>query len=301
MVVLNLVVSGILVGCIYALFAVGLTLSLGVMRVLNVAHGAVLSLAGILAVQAAGNVPGVNSLPTVIIAAMVVGAVAGLLIDLFAIQPTKRADKLTPSQIERGTLIGTLAFLYAFDSVSTTRTSAQAVSLPLSVFRLRPVKIGSINTSNAEILAFFVALVVFALMVLIVRRTQVGRALRATALDTEAAQYLGVNVRLYSGVSSAVAGALAGLAGVLIVASLGTIDYTTGDNLINLGFCAVILGGIGSIEGSLLGGLLLGVGGTVVAYYVGSQWQDMVPILLFAVLAVVRPRGLFGSRNVRTV
>ena len=155
MVITNLVVGGLLVGCIYALFAVGLTLSLGVMRVLNVAHGAILSLAGILAVQAIGNVPGVDSLPAVIVLAMLIGGAAGLLIDFFAIQPAKRAEKLSPSQVERATLIGTLAFLYAFDAVSTTRTNAQAVSLPLSVFKLRSVKIGSVMTSNAEIGAFF--------------------------------------------------------------------------------------------------------------------------------------------------
>jgi len=301
MILLQQILGGLLIGAVYSLFAVGLSLSLGVMRVLNVAHGAVLTLSVVLALEVSRSVSWLNNMPAIVILGMAFGGLGVLLTDFFAFRPARLADKLSPSQAERATLVGSLAFLFAYDAIALQRTNAQPVSLPSDVFSSVPVHIGSISVSSAPLIGAIVAVVIFASMALIVRKTQVGRGLRATTQDREAAQYLGVNVERYAQVSSLVAGMLAGLAGVFIVASLGAVDYSSGDNLMHRGFVIVVLGGIGSIEGSLVGGLLLGVVEVLTGYYVGSSWQAAVPMILFMVLVVFRPNGLFGSMNVRRI
>jgi branched-chain amino acid transport system permease protein len=292
---LTLLLSGILFGGVYALFSVGLSVLLGVMRVFNIAHGAVFTVAALTTIEIAKDT-GWSWVPLVAIGAGI-GAVLGIPIELLAVRPFRRLHLLR-EDMEHGTLLATLALLFIANALTTHYTAAQYWSYPFGTFPTRIVKIGSIGLSIVYYIDFAIALVLIGVLAFVVKRTQVGRAVRAIASDHRSARLLGINVGRFSLGLTMMASGLAGTAGVLLAMAFNAVGWDFGDTFLFQGFVIVVLGGVGSILGTLLAAFLLSTLETFTAYYAGGSWSEAVAFGLLMLFLAVRPRGLFGAQEV---
>jgi branched-chain amino acid transport system permease protein len=274
--------SGLGIGGLFAVTALGLSLVFGVMRLMNLAHGEFIVL-GAYVIYYLAHLAGLDPLVAVLIAAPVVALLAYPL-QHYALSPVMSRGAEAPLLITFGvSVVIQNLFVLAFtaDVRSLDASYAQAnVSLGVKV----PV---------IYIISLAVALVLLAITHLVVTRTSFGRRLRASSEDPVAAEVMGVNVRrVYSATyalaagSAAVGGALVGLA-----FSFGPV---TGTTYLVTGFAVVVLGGVGSIKGTLIGGLLLGVIESVGAAFVGDGWRVFIGCMVVLVVLSIRPQGLFG-------
>jgi len=280
--------NGVVVGSVYALFALGFTLVFGINHVLNLAHGAVFTVGAFAALYAVTllDLP----LPLAALAAVVVGGLASVLLDLVCFRPLRRRDAPEFAAIV-SSIGGGLILTSAAQQISQT----QVMRFPFGTF---PVVIWRVLGLRIQLLQLviigFVAVIVLGLS-LYLYRTEFGRQIRAVAISGRTAQLLGINPAVVFAQVFFIAGALAGAAGVLIGLAFNSVHYVMGEPLLLRAFVVVVLGGMGSIIGAVVAGLLLGVVQSLSVAYVSSGLSDaLIFCLLFAVLAV-RPTGLFGD------
>ena len=285
------VLNGLLLGGVYALFAVGLTLSLGVARVMNLAHGVTLSLAAIAGVKLTSEVD--IGFPLLLVFGALVGAGIGVLLELFAFRPLRAGP--SERNIEMPSLVSSLAAVFILQTLAQRWTNAEVISYPSTVFQSHRVDLGPLTARSILLVTFVIAIVLVALVWAVLNRTQAGRAVRAVAMDEEAASMVAINARQVKLLTMVASGALAGIAGILIGLSLGAVDFNMGESQILRGFTVVILGGIGSVPGALIGGLLLGVTEGITVDIAGSSWQVAASFVLLFVFLVARPQGIFGK------
>lgn len=288
---ISLLVSGTLIGGVYALFAIGLSLLLGVMRVFTVAHGAVLTATALIVITIAHHT-GWTWLPLIGLGALVGGA-WGIPLEFLAIRPF-RSGRLLTSDMEHATLISTFALLYIANALMVHYTEAQVLYFPFHVYPTGAITIGGIGEGIIYYINFGFALGLIALLAAVVRFTQFGRAIRAIASDFRAAQLLGINVNVYSLATSVIACSLAGIAGVLLGFAFNSVDYSFGDNLLYQGFVIVVLGGIGSIWGTLVAAVLLSLLQSEIGYHAGGDWASIISFGALIVILIARPQGFFG-------
>jgi len=280
--------NGVVVGSVYALFALGFTLVFGINHVLNLAHGAVFTVGAFAALYAVTllDLP----LPLAALAAVVVGGLASVLLDLVCFRPLRRRDAPEFAAIV-SSIGGGLILTSAAQQISQT----QVMRFPFGTF---PVVIWRVLGLRIQLLQLViigsVAVIVLGLL-LYLYRTEFGRQIRAVAINGRTAQLLGINPAFVFAQVFFIAGALAGAAGVLIGLAFNSVHYVMGEPLLLRAFVVVVLGGMGSIIGAVVAGLLLGVVQSLSVAYVSSGLSDaLIFCLLFAVLAV-RPTGLFGD------
>ncbi len=276
--------NGLIIGAFYALMALGLSLILNLSGVINFAHGGFLAIGGYLAYTL---MPYLGFWGALIVAPFLT-ALIGVAIERVLIRRLYGRDPLY-------SLL--LTFGLAFMIEDGTRFIWGARSLPYQI----PESLSSPLSSSLFFLTgyrvFMVALVavaVFALF-LILNRTRLGLRIRAGTLDLETVSVLGVNVRVLRNLNFGLGIYLAGLAGVLAVGMLG-LQPTVGDSLIMPSFIAIIVGGLGSLPGTLLGGLLIGVASGVTSVFFPSASEAVIYVMMAAVL-IVRPRGLLGEEG----
>lgn len=285
------VLNGLLLGGVYALFAVGLTLSLGVARVMNLAHGVTLSLAAIAGVKLTADVD--LPLPILLLFGAAVGGVIGVLLEFFCFRPLRAGP--SERNIEMPSLVASLAVVFILQTIAQKWTNADVINFSPDVFQSRQVDLGPLTTRSILIVTFVVAVVLVGATWWVLTKTQAGRAVRAVALDEEAAGMVGINASRVKLATMVVSSALAGVAGILIGLSLGSVDFNMGESQLLRGFTVVILGGIGSVPGALIGGLLLGVSEGVTVQLFGSSWQAAASFTLLIVFLIFRPQGIFGK------
>ena len=286
--------NGLFIGSIYALFAIGFTLVFGILDRLNLAHPAVFAASafvGIELVEEAGL-----SIWTALPVVFVFGAVMGLLIERFGFRPLKnRPDAhfagLISSIAIAGMVIALLQWRYGPD---TRRFPAG--SFPDTRF---DVFGGQVTLVQVVILAVSLALVVG--LTWLVGKSRLGRGMRAIAENPTAARVLGVNVDRVTATTFAISSALGAVAGVLFAMNVNSAQLGMGSAIELKGLAVIIVGGMGSLPGALIGGLVLGLAEVFAVQYIGSSWRDLIAFgLLFGIL-LVRPQGLFGARKVREV
>jgi branched-chain amino acid transport system permease protein len=277
-------VNGILVGGIFAVVALGFSLVWGIMNIINLAHGAFVMLGAYTAfvLFSAWHVDPFLSIPV----AFVLLFAFGYCIQRFVINFVVRAPILTTFLLTFGLslLIVNVALLVFHGDVKgiTTQYSGSNFS------------IGSVTIAWVKLWTLLVALAITALMQLWLTRSKTGRAIRAMAMDIDAAQLSGVRVaHLYAVVFGLGAG-LAGAAGVLISLSY-SIQPSMGDPFVITAFVVCVLGGLGSVQGALLGGVVYGVLEAFGSQYIGTGLQDAVALVVLLVVLIVRPRGLLGK------
>lgn len=291
---LAVVINGMLLGLLYALFATGLTVSFGVMRVFNVAYGALMTLVVIEVCRLPDDWP----LPYLCLAGIGLGAVAGVVVELVAVKPLRKRVSGT-DQLSEATFLSTVAVMLIVGGLNIRETGGgRYQSFPESKLLSGAIDVGPVTLQRGYVVSAAVAVVVVIGCALVFNRTQVGRSLRAIAADQDMATLLGIDVARYSAGAAAVAGGLAGLAGVLLAGILTSFDIGFGDTFLLKGFAIVVLAGLGRVGGVLLGGIILGVTETMLGYFGASGWSVAGSMALIALILMVKPNGLFGRVGV---
>jgi branched-chain amino acid transport system permease protein len=293
-VLVSVLINGVLLGCVYSLFAVGLTISFGMMRVFNVAYGSVVTFAVIEAGAHAAHA----SLPVTLVLGTVVGGLITGAIQLVAVLPLEYRGLDITARGEATFLTTLAAWLILFGlNVNKLGSSAGgAGNFPSYSLLSGEVSIGSVHVQTGYIVAAVAAIALIAAVWYVIMRTQVGRSLRAIASDFRMAEMLGINVKAYSLGGAVVVGMVAGFAGVLLAGIFLSYDSGFGDTFLLRGFAIVVVAGIGSIGGTLAGGIILGLSESLISYYIGGDWVTTGSALIIAAILIARPNGLFGRQ-----
>jgi branched-chain amino acid transport system permease protein len=300
-VLLQQILNGLILGSLYALVALGYTMVYGILELINFAHGEIVMLGAlvsvtVLAALAAAGVPVALALPLALAAAMVVCVVAGVLVERVAYRPLRNAPRLAP-------LITAIGVSIVLQNLAMIVWGRQYLSFP-PVLDIQIYELYGATVTNVQVLIVAVAGVTMGGLLLLVQRTRLGRAMRATAQNREVAGLMGVDVNRVIAATFAVGSALAAVAGLLSAAYYGIAHYNMGFMLGLKAFSAAVLGGIGNIPGALLGGLLLGVIESLGAGYIGdltggflgSHYQDIFAFFILILVLIFRPSGLLGER-----
>jgi len=279
---LNAVVQGILLGGLYALFAAGLSLVFGVMRIVNLAHGTLAIVAGYLAYVVVRET-GLHPFATLVVVVPVMFAV-GYVLQLGILNLTLGSSELPP-------LLATFGIAVVLDNVLQETFSADQRGLDAGRIEDTSIDLGSVAIGWLPLLTLGVGVVVIVGLYLVLERTQLGRAFRAASDDAEAATIVGIDQRRLYALATAIAVATVGIAGVLLGIRT-TFAPTDGANQLIFAFEAVIIGGLGNLWGTLVGGIVLGVAQTVGAE-IDPAYGVLAGHLVFLAILILRPTGLF--------
>ncbi|MHB8354055.1 MAG: branched-chain amino acid ABC transporter permease [Burkholderiales bacterium] len=298
---LQQLVNGLTLGSIYALVALGYTMVYGIMELINFAHGEVVMVGALVALTVIQGLSGLGwpvplAVLVGVLAAMAVCMALGLAIERVAYRPLRRAPKLAP-------LITAIGLSIVLQQLAALIWGRGYLSFPAV---LPPVSIawgGVIITAIQGVIVVLAGLIMAGLLVL-VQKTSLGRAMRATAQNPAVAQLMGVNTDRIIALTFVLGSALAAVAGVMVVAYYNVGNYTMGFMLGLKAFTAAVLGGIGNLPGAMLGGLLLGVVEALGAGYIGdltgdffgSNYKDVFAFMVLIGVLVFHPNGLLGSR-----
>jgi branched-chain amino acid transport system permease protein len=281
---LQVVISGLLLGGVYALFAAGMNMIFGVLRVINLAHGELMMLGAYTTfwLFALANVNPLLSIPVSALVMFSLGAV----IERTMIERVVRQPLLS-------SLLLTFGLSTLFMGTALTLWTANFRSVP---YLTGSVNVFGINLSQSRLVAFAIALAITGLTYGFLRFTTFGKAIRATAQNAEVAQVCGINVGRVRLVTFALGSAMAAVAGSLI-AMIFTIGPEMGRMFIGRAFAIVVLGGLGSFVGAFLGALVLGVVETLAAFFTDTQIAEGVSYAVLVLVLLLRPAGLFGEKE----
>jgi len=280
---INVIVQGVLVGGLYAMFAAGLSLIFGVMRLVNIAHGDLIVLSAYVALVATQSL-GLDPLTAMLIVVPLMAAI-GYALQWYVLNRTLGDDLLPPLLVTFGLSViiqNTLQELFTADPQKLQAGEIEVASLRV---------VEGINIGVLPLIQFALAVIVIAALQIIFYRTALGRAFRATADDSAVAQLMGLDNRHVFALAMALSLAVVAIAGVLL-AVRANFDPTIGPARLIFGFEAVIIGGLGSLWGTLAGGILLGVAQAIGAK-LDPGWQILAGHLAFLVVLAIRPQGLF--------
>jgi branched-chain amino acid transport system permease protein len=280
---LNVIIQGVLVGGLYAMFAAGLSLIFGVMRLVNIAHGDLIVLAAYLALVTT-QMLGIGPLGALVIVVPLMGGV-GYLLQRFILNRSLGDDLLPPLLVTFGLSVIIQNGLLQVFSADSQRLEAGAIEVA-TLHLVDDIWIGVL-----PLIQFIVAVAVIAGLQVVFYRTALGRAFRATADDPAVAQLMGLDNRHVFALAMALSLAVVAVAGVFL-AVRSNFDPAIGPARLIFGFEAVIIGGLGSLWGTLAGGILLGVAQAIGAH-VDPGWQILAGHLTFLLVLAVRPQGLF--------
>jgi branched-chain amino acid transport system permease protein len=288
------VVNGVFLGAIYALFAMGYTLVFGVLDLLNLAHSAVFMLGAFigLALVASAGMP----LWAAIVGVLVCGALLGVLIERVAFAPLRRrADSHFAG------LISSIALTLVLGAVALGVFGPNMTRFRAGTFPGARFTVAGASVSALQVLILALSVVLMLGLNRLVTASRLGRAMRAVAENPRAARLLGVDVERVTLVTFMLSSSLGAAAGLLFALAFNTIDVSMGLAIELKGLAVIIVGGMGSLPGAMLGGLVLGLAEVFAVARIGSSWRDAVAFgLLFAIL-LLRPQGLLGRKAVREV
>ena len=278
------ILNGLAIGAVYTLIALGLTVVFGILGIAHFAHGSVAMLGGYLtfAVMERWGLPFFVSMAL----AMIAGALAGLLIERLAYRPVRDAPHINAFIIALGLTMMVEGFnLLAFGADQVViQTPYRAV-----------FNVGGIAVAELRVIVILTAISLIGITALLIRKTKTGKAIRAVAQNRNAAILMGVNVERISQVVFGISSALGVAAGALIGALLA-IAPGVGESLAVKGFAVLILGGLGSVPGAVLGGVILGVSEAIAAGFISSAYKDVIAFLVMIGVLLLRPEGLLGKR-----
>lgn len=287
--IIQLVISGLLIGSIYALMSIGLTLIFGVLRVVNFAHGEFLMIA-MYGAWAFSKLLGLN--PYVAAVAVVPAMfLFGALIYQLVIGSALEKPHLV-------VVFATMGLSIFLQNAALMAMTADLRDVP-PIFG-RSISIGHVFIKGELLLGFVVTLACTVVLQWVIKYTFLGKAIRATVQDGEAAKLMGIAVPKIFLITFAAGSALVGLAACVML-PLFSVFPTVGLNFVLIAFVIVVLGGMGSIEGALLGGFCVGVVQSVSSYYVAPAFGQLFFFLLFLLVMIFRPNGLFGQRGTATL
>ncbi|MER2537511.1 MAG: branched-chain amino acid ABC transporter permease [Rhizobiaceae bacterium] len=282
--------NGLISGSVYALFALGFTLIFGTHRILNLAHAGVFMTGAFI-----GYYCVVLGLPLwlAIVLAMIGSGLLSYFIDIVAFQQL-RAQK----QIEFAALISSIGANLILINIAQRLSDTQVLSFPFGTFPTIFFHFAGVRVSALQLMIVALVAVLFGLLLFYLYKTSFGRQVRAVAGNERAAMLLGVNPKSVYFQTFFISGALAGIAGVLIGLLFSSVYFLMGEPYLLRGFVIVILGGLGSIPGAVVAGLLLGVMQTLATAYLPPGLTDAMIYSLLFVGLLIRPSGLFGGQAI---
>jgi branched-chain amino acid transport system permease protein len=277
---------GLAYGCIYILLATGLNIIFGVMKLVNFAHGQLLMIGAYIAFTVTTAL-GLNAYIAMLVA---MGAVAliGIGVERLTFRKVLGTDKLNE-------IFVSLGLIYVFENAADLLwgNTPQQIPSPLEGMQL---SLGGVNIRYDILLAILIVIVILVALFLLLKKTKIGLAMRATSQKSTASMLMGVNIEKVYLITFALGAALAGASGALY-GIIFNFSPTIGALPTIKAFAIIIIGGLGSIPGAVIGGLLYGIAENTAVYFLGATWQDAIAFTLLIVVLAIRPTGIFGEKG----
>lgn len=291
-VVIQQLFNGLALGMAYALIAVGYSLVFGILRLTNFSHGSIYAFGAHMAVSFVGFQFG---LFFAIALAIILTGILDILVDKAALAPLRKKNSMPIAS-----LITTIGISQIIQNLLTIFYGSQRRSFP-ALFDFGMISIGSIQIHSTQLMMCVVSLILLLVLTAIIEKTKIGLAMRATEQNTKAASLMGINVNFVISVTFFLTGASAAIAGSLISGYYQIVYPTMGFMAGLKAFAAAILGGIGSLPGAVIGGLVVGVSESLGATFLGSTYRDSIAFIILIIVLIVRPTGLFGKKAITKV
>jgi branched-chain amino acid transport system permease protein len=289
------IINGLSIGLVYALVAIGFTLIFGVLNVVNFAHGEVYMIgafAGLLLITSAAP-----PLILVVLLVLAVGAVTGVGLERLAFKPFRRfrdEASLRSRAMREATLLSSLAVSIVAREVMTRVFGSEMQPIPQSYLLQKPIRLGALSITDGDVVIFGASVIMLLALQFLLFRTRIGLSIRAVANSPLGAQFVGIDTDRAIMATFAVGSMLGAVAGVLVGLYTGTITPQMGFAPGIKAFVAMVMGGLSSIPGAVICGLMLGVTESVTTEFLASGWQDLVAYAFLIGTLVFFPQGLFG-------
>ena len=280
-------VNGIGLGSVYAIIALGYTMVYGIAKMLNFAHGDVIMIGGYMAFCTTSYLG--LPVPVAILFSIFVCTLLGITIEKLAYKPLRNATSLA-------VLITAIGVSYFLQNAALLIWTSNPKAFPNMVSFCPSLTIGGVTIAGTTIVTIFACIVIMLLLTWFTGNTKIGKAMRAVSEDKGAAQLMGINVNRTISTTFAIGSGLAAIAGVLYCSAYPTLMPTTGSMPGIKAFTAAVFGGIGSIPGAMLGGILLGVIEIFAKAYISTQLSDAIVFGVLIVVLIVKPTGLLGKK-----
>ncbi|MBS5080264.1 MAG: branched-chain amino acid ABC transporter permease [Clostridiales bacterium] len=289
--ILEQLINGLRTGSIYALIALGYTMVYGIAKMINFAHGDII-MVGAYSLYVFVALLHLNPVVAILLTILVC-AVLGVVIEKVAYKPLRNAQPLA-------VLITAIGVSYLLQNLALLIFKATPIPFG-SIIKVPSIKIGSLNISGITIVTLVVTTVCMIALTTFINKTKAGRAMRAVSEDKGAAELMGISVNKTISMTFAIGSALAAVAGILFIAQYETLLPTLGALPGIKAFVAAVLGGIGSIPGAMLGGILLGVIESLSKAYISTQLADAIVFGVLVIVLLVKPSGLLGKLKIEKV
>ncbi len=283
---LNYFINGLSLGSVYAIIALGYTMVYGIAKMLNFAHGDVIMVAGFV-IYTLMNSLGVHPIAAVLIS-VVVCTVLGVTIEKIAYKPLRKATPLA-------VLITAIGVSYFLQNLALLIFGSDT-KMFTSVVKVPQLKLGEITITGETIVTIIACIIIMVCLTLFIKKTKAGQAMLAVSEDKDAAELMGINVNATISLTFAIGSGLAAVAGALLCSQYTSLTPYTGAMPGIKAFVAAVFGGIGSIPGALIGGLLLGVIENLSKAYISSQMADAIVFSVLIIVLLVKPTGILGKK-----
>jgi len=282
---LQQLLNGLLLGSMYSLVAIGYSLTFGILNLLNLAHGEVFMIGGFVGLYVAVG------LQQPILVSVVAGAagagLCGLLLEITCFRYVKKEYPMAP-------LLATVGFALILSNLASLLSGAEPRMFPMEI-DLGSLQFGDLYISNLQLSMFVFAVLLMVVIDLIVRKTEIGRFMRATAENATLSRLVGIDIRQVTRVILILSSALGGAAGILVGMRMGKVSPFIGSTIGLKAMAIMVIGGLTDVRGSMFTGLIIGVIEVLVVAYLSSAYVDGVVWVLLIMILLYRPSGLFGS------
>jgi branched-chain amino acid transport system permease protein len=287
---LEQLINGITLGSIYAIVALGYTLVFGVLDILNMAHGEIFMFGAFVGIVAYSYYDA--PIWVAFLVAIVVTGIMGYMLERFALRPLRGKQGVS----HLAPLISTIGVSILLENLAHHLFGAGNHPFRTTLSEVR-FEMGSIGIDLVQIIIFVVSVILMVSLSTWLSKTKTGKALRATAENLETASLLGVNTKRMITFTVIIASAMGGIAGILVGMAFNAVNPQMGLAIGLKGLAIIILGGMGSVKGAMVGGLILGLSETMLVAYGDSGYRDAIAFIAIIFILLIRPQGLFGQKT----
>jgi len=277
--------NGLLLGSMYSLVAIGYSLIFGILNLLNLAHGEVFMIGGFVGLYVAVSLH--QPILVSVVAAAAGAGLCGLLLEITCFRYIKKEYPMAP-------LLATVGFALILSNLASLISGAEPRMFPMEI-DLGHLQVGGLYISNLQLTMFVFAVLLMVVIDLIVKKTEIGRFMRATAENANLSRLVGIDIRQVTRIILILSSALGGAAGILVGMRMGKVSPFIGSTIGLKSMAIMVIGGLTDVRGSMFTGLIIGVIEVLVVAYLSSAYVDGVVWVLLIMILLYRPSGLFGS------